>query len=265
MGLAIDTVGFVATNPGATKAATASGGDSFTIRSFAPTDMARLTEVIRQGATEGLVQLLSPLFHDNVRGITFTPSETPTAHLKGERLSQPLKSQDTLVVNIGGGAAEVDAGAFAVWYSNLGGASARLHMWSDIASLVKNVKPLEVDFNTAAAAGQWQDTVITTTENLLHANTDYAVLGYITDVAVCAIGLKGIDTGNLRVCGPGVLRSEVTSQYFADKSDAMGQPYIPVFNAANAANTFLSCMAVETATAVKGQLILAELAQNLPN
>lgn len=265
MGLAIDTVGFVATNPGATKAATASAGDSFTIRAFAPTDFARLVSVRRQGAAEGIVQLLSPLFHDNVRGITFTPSETPTAELKGQRLSQPLKSQDTLVVNIGGGAAEVDAGAFMVFYSNLGGASARLHTWADIASLVKNVKPLEVDFNTAATAGQWADTVITTTENLLHANTDYAVLGYVTDIALLSLGLRGTDTGNLRVTGPGVLRSEVTSSYFADLSDMTGLPCIPVFNAANAANTFISALDVATAAACKGQLILAELSQNLAN
>lgn len=265
MGYAIDTVGFVATNPGASAAAVASIGDSFTIRSFAPTDFARLTSVRRQGVTEGKVQLLSPLFHDNVRGITFTPSESPTAELKGQRLMQPLKSQDTLVVNIGGGAAEVDAGAFSVFYSNLGGASARLHSWADIVSLIKNVKPLEVDFNTAATAGQWADTLITTTENLLHANTDYAVLGFVTDIAVCSMGIKGTDTGNLRVTGPGVVRSEVTSSYFADLAAETGLPQIPVFNAANAANTFLSCLAVAAGAAIKGQLVLAELSQNLAN
>ncbi|MGB7025609.1 MAG: hypothetical protein WBD73_17610, partial [Candidatus Acidiferrales bacterium] len=253
------------TNPGASAAAVASTGDTFQIRNFAATDRALLTSIIRQGATEGLVQLLSPLLHDNVRGITFTPSETPTAVLKGRRLSQPLKAQDLLAINIGGGAAEVDAGAFTVFYTNLPGAAARLHMWSDIAALIKNVKPLEVDFNTNAVGGIWTDTVITTTESLLHANTDYACLGYITDVAVCAFGLKGTDTGNLRVCGPGVLRSEVTSDYFAKLSDETGMPTIPVINAANAGNTFASCLAVAAAAAVKGQLILAELSQNLPN
>jgi len=105
--------------------------------------------------------------------------------------------------------------------------------------------------------------VITTTENLLHANTDYAVLGYIVDVAVCLFGVKGVDTGNLRICGPGVLRSEVTSEYFARLSDETGMPTIPVINSANQGSIFASASAVATGAAIKGQLILGQLSQTV--
>lgn len=263
MGVAIDTVGFVATNPGALAVAAPSTGDSGTVRNFAQTDSALLVELFRQGATEGLVRVRSPLLHDFVRGIMATPSETPSAILLPRRLNQNLHPQDVLTLELGGGAAEVDAGGMQIFYSNVPGAAARLHMWGDVKAIVKNVKPVEVDFNTAAIAGQWQDTAITATENLLHANTDYAVLGYIVDVAVCMFGVKGIDTSNLRVCGPGVLRSEVTSDWFAKLSDDTGLPTIPVINSANQGSIFASCLAVATGAAIKGQLILAELSQNL--
>lgn len=263
MGLAIDTPAFIATNPGASAAATFATGDSGTIRNFSNTDRAILVELFRQGATEGLVSVRSPLLHDAVRGIQYTPSETPSNLLIPRRLNQPLRPQDTLSAFLGGGGAEVDMGGMQVFYSNLPGVNARLHMWADLAPLIVYIKALEVDFNTAATAGQWQDTVIITTENLLHANTDYAVLGYIVDVACCLFGVKGVDTGNLRICGPGSLRSEVTSDYFAKLSDDTGMPIIPVINSANQGAIFASCAAIATGTAIKGQLILGQLAQTV--
>src|SRR5579863_1370037 len=132
MGLAIDTPAFIATNPGASAAGVFVTGDSGVIRNFAGTDRALLAELFRQGVTEGLVAVRSPLLHDAVRGVQFTPSETPSALLIPRRLLQPLRPQDTLSAFIGGGGAEVDMGAMQVWYSNLPGANARLHLWTDI-------------------------------------------------------------------------------------------------------------------------------------
>jgi hypothetical protein len=263
MGLAIDTPVFIATNPGASAAGVFATGDSGVIRNFAGTDRALLAELFRQGVTEGLVAVRSPLLHDAVRGVQFTPSETPSALLIPRRLLQPLRPQDTLSAFIGGGGAEVDMGAMQVWYSNLPGANARLHLWTDIQPLIVYTKAIEVDCTSSATAGQWVDTVITTTENLLHANTDYAVLGYIVDVACCVAGIKGPDTSNLRICGPGVLRSEVTSEYFAQQSFDTGLPYIPVFNSANQGSTYASLAMIATATAVKVQLIVAQLSQTV--
>jgi hypothetical protein len=261
---AIDTVGFAATNPGAAGlAGVPAPGDSFVVRNFAQTNNARLMAIFRQGVTEGMVRVRSALLHDFVRGIMFTPSETPAAMLMPRYATQVLHPQDVLTVEIGGGAAEVDAGAIQIFYDNVPGANARLHAWGDIAGIIKNLKPVEVDFNTAAVAGQWQDTAITTTENLLHANTDYAVLGYLVDVALVAFGVRGIDTSNLRICGPGVLRSEETTNYFVEQSIQTGLPCIPVINSANQGAIFASALAVAVGAAVKGQLILAELAQNL--
>lgn len=264
MGVSIDTVAFYSANPGAgPTVATMAPGDSATIRANNPSGTILLDEVLHQGATEGYVQVRSPRLHDNVRGIRITPSETPLAAGLPWDVGQPLFPQDTLVIELSGGTAETDCGALVVYYSDLSGSEARLHMPADVLPLLEHFVYVEVDFNTAATAGQWADTAINTTEDLLKANRDYAVLGFITDVAVCALGVKGTDTGNYRVCGPGALRSEVTSRYFVWQSEKTGRPYIPVINSANKSNTFLSCQAATANTAVKGQLALALLSHNL--
>lgn len=264
MGLARDTIVFTATNPGASGAvATPNTGDSFTVRNFAPADFALLEQITRQGATEGFVQATSPMLHDDVRGIRFTTAETPSVLTMPKAYGQPLRANDTLAVTISGGTAEVDMGALHVYYSNLIGSSARLHMWGDIAGNIANIKLLEVDFNTSATAGAWVDTLVTTTENLLKANTDYAVLGYLVDVATCVFGVKGQETGNLRVCGPGTTATDDTSNWFADRSEETSRPHIPVFNAANQGSVYVSCASAATSAAVKGQLVLAQLATNL--
>lgn len=264
MGIAIDTIAFSATNPGAGGAvATMAPGDSATVRANNPAGKIVLDQIFRQGATEGFIRIRSPRMHDNVQGIRFIPSETPAAALMPSELSQPLFPQDNLIIEIAGGAAEVDAGAVVIYYSDLAGSEARLKMPGDVLGIIEHVVTVEVDFNTAATAGQWADTAINATFDLLRANRDYAVFGYVTDVAVDAMGIKGTDTGNYRVCGPGVLRSEVTARWFLDQSLRSGIPYIPIINSANKFNTFLSAQAVATATAVKGQLILGLLQHNL--
>ena len=104
----------------------------------------------------------------------------------------------------------------------------------------------------------WLDTAINATEDNLHANTDYAVLGYTIDVACIAVGIKGIDTSNLRVCGPGSTSSIATGDYFWENALRENLPMIPVFNSANNAATFVSALSV-AAAASKVILNCAEL------
>jgi len=72
---AIDTVVGHAANPSSTfTAVTFNSGDSGVVRNFAQTDTAMLERITRVGGTSGAARVLSPLLHDNVRGITFTGS-----------------------------------------------------------------------------------------------------------------------------------------------------------------------------------------------
>jgi len=267
MGLAYDTTLYAAINPGAGGAAgtlTASG-EAASVRNVGQADYASLELITRMGTTAGFVQVASPLFHDAVQGIRITPAESPSVFGIPGVAAQRVQPQDTPVVTISGGAAETDIAALHWYYSNLPGAAARLHSWGDIASLIANLKPLRVAVTTSATIGAWQDTVITTSENLLKANTDYAVLGYMASVAVGVIAVKGPDTGNLRAGGPGSTSELPTTNYFAYLSQQRALPFIPVINAANAGATFVSTCAATASVAATVTLILAQLSSNLPN
>src|SRR6266851_1774009 len=60
---------------------------------------------------------------------------------------------------------------------------------------IQSVKSIEVDATTNIIGSGWLDTAINATEDVLHANTDYAILGYDTETACTAVAFKGIDTG----------------------------------------------------------------------
>jgi hypothetical protein len=263
---AIDTVVGHAANPSTTfTGVTFNSGDSGAVRSFNPTDSCWLERITRSGTTSGAARVLSPLLHDNVRGITFTSPESPAVHLMPRGHGQRVYPQDTLTVQVTGGTGETDLVALSLYYTNLPGATARLHNWADINPLIAFIKPIEVDVTNSATIGIWTDTLINTTEALLKANTDYAILGYVTDTVQCMVGVKGSETGNLRVCGPGTTASDDTSDYFVAWSDREGTPHIPVVNAANIGAIYVSTCDTVASSTPKIQLVAAQLSSNLPN
>lgn len=265
MGLALDVNVGQVTNSVALVNVTPASGDTFTVRNFNNPASARLENIIIKGGQVTTGRVLSPMFHDNVRGITALSAQAPTQFTLPRESGQPLTAQDVLTVQANSGAANSSVIALQSYYSDLPGVSQRLHSWSDIAGLVRSIKPVEVDVVASATIGNWSDTVITATENLLHANTDYALLGYAVDTACAVVAIKGPDTSNLRCGGPGSVLQDTTANYFVELSDYHGAPHVPVFNSANAGSTFVSVVDNAAGTAVKVQLILAELSQTLPN
>ena len=267
MGIAKDTVLYSKVNPGAaaTAFATTASGDPASVRNFAATDMAYLEGMIRRGATSGMARVRSPLLADNVSGIQFFTGETPSVFMLPPEVSQRLQAQDQPIVEGTGGTAETDLIALVIYYTNLLGASARLHSLPDITPLVKNIKALRVAVTSSATIGAWSDTLITASETTLDANTDYAVLGYVTDVALGLVGVKGQDTANLRICGPGTTLAEDTADYFVRLDRLSGRPQIPVVNSANQGALYVSVADSAASTAANITLVLAQLSQNLPN
>jgi hypothetical protein len=267
MGVAIDTVlGFStqgAASPFPTALGTASG-DSFTIRNFDSPATAKLESIIYSAAGAQKVRVKSPMLHDNVTGITFEPAEIPSMHLFPRKVGVPMVAGDTLVVQGGIAAAGTIVGALSIYYSNLLGQSARLHSWADISGNIKNVKSVEVDLG-AIAVGAWTDTLVNATEDQLHAHSDYAVLGYTPNTSVDVLGVKGQETGNLRICGPGNTQTLDLTEYFVAMSEQQGTPHIPVFNADNKGSFYVSAAhhAAVGGGAEHAYLILAELATRL--
>jgi hypothetical protein len=268
MPLAFDSIGFYRTSGGsadtAFQATTVATGDSLTVRSFQNPAQARLERFMYSARTGSAVRVRSPSCHDNVEGLQYFPTQNPSNGLLGEYAPQQLQPQDAMVAEmLVNGTTVTDAAVLGVAYEDLPGISARYHSWQDIAPLLDDLHVLRVTTASGGAGGVWLDTPLTATENLLHANTDYAVLGYITDTALCAVGLKGIDTGNLRVCGPGVLDVNITRDYFIRQSNNYGRPRIPVFNAANAPSTYVTAFHLSTPSNVNVSLICVQLTQRV--
>ena len=259
----IDTVLGQVTNSVALTNVTLAPGDSLVVRSFAPPNKGLLDNITVKGGQSVTARLTSPYLHDTTRGITVITAQAPSLRTLPRQGGQMLSAQDAMVLQLTSGGANSSIVALHTYYTDLGASDARLHSWGDVGGLITQVKPVEIDVTASATIGQWNDTAITATENLLKANTDYAVLGYSVDVACAVVALKGQDTGNLRISGPGSVLQDVTAEYFIQMDRETGRPYIPVINAANVNNTFVSVADNAASTAVKVQLILAELSQNL--
>jgi hypothetical protein len=265
MGVAIDTVGLAFTS-----AATASNawqrlnpisGDSLTVRNFSPNDRAYLVNILRQGAETNLIRVRSPLLHDNVTGIVSVIGENPGQFSLPPQVLQPLYPQDTLTVELYDNTANAaNVAALQVYYTNLLGSAARLHMPGDIMGIVKSIKSIQVQ--VTATSQTWSEALITATEDLTHANTDYAVLGMTCNLPVAAITIRGIDTGNLRVSVPGTVRTDHAADYFISLSNWTQLPCIPVFNSANKGSTYVGVLANSSLT-VMVSVICAELSQRV--
>ena len=123
--------------------------------------------------------------------------------------------------------------------------------------MMKNLVGVRV--SPTSGAGNWGASVaLNSVTNLLHANTDYAVLGFTSQTPIAAVGLSGVDTGNLRVGGPVLAAPEHDAYLFADLSDKYNTPLIPVINSNNAGA--INIQAAHTASAAKAiDVLLAEL------
>lgn len=264
MGLAIETVAGSVANPGAAVTAVVpSAGDTFTVKNFSQTAYARLVSIHRLGASAGLAQVRSSSLHDDTRGIRVITKENPSVFLLPREIGQSLVASDTLTVEVTGGTAETDLVALTTFYSDLPAGGSRLKSWGDISGMIKNIKPLEVAVANSATKGAWTDTVITTSEDLLHATKDYAVLGYLVDAAVGLVGVKGAATSNMHFVGGGETNSDDSADCFVRLSELSGLPTIPVFNAADKGGFFVSTIDATASTAGNVSLILAELSQSV--
>lgn len=265
---AIDTIAAFQTTVNSTLAAgVMATGDSATIRNFPQGQSCSLLAAYYDDVTTPLAwRVRSPLLHDNVQGIRFNPGSAAPAQLYPFPAQQQFQPQDQLTFELSTAASTGKAlGALMVYYSQLPGAAARLYDWPTVDGLIKNIKPVYVAVGSGAnTAGQWYDLPITTSEDLLHANTDYAFLGATFDVAVSCIAIKGIDTGNLRVAVPGGTNNPFGASYLPYLAQQTGLPVIPVINSANKGSTYMSIIS-SAATGAAGTvtLYLAELARNL--
>jgi hypothetical protein len=263
-GRAVDTVLVFSTQAGASAFPTAlnpTTGDSLTVRGTVGESKAHLMAFITGSDAAGnKFQIKSPLLHDNATGLTWKVPENPSLFLVPEVTGVELNEQDTLAVNGQCGAATTITAGLVIDYDDLRGTDADLYRWSDLRSDIKFIKAVEVQLG-AIVVGAWTDTLITATEDQLHADASYAVLGYTVSPSLDIVGIKGVATGNLRMCGPGFTQSLEISDYFVKMSEQRQTPYIPVFQA-NDRRAFNISAANHAAVGAQGatvSLIVAQL------
>lgn len=266
MGRAIEIVGGFAAAPGAVLTTLTPGtGQSFTVRG---TDTSKGTWLLNAWAfntTAGELRIISPRLHDQVQGIrnrvtaAFVPPLLPGPHTDG--YAQRLYAQDNITVQLSGGVgAEIDNAGLLIAYDDLGGVSGR---FIDVPTLVKvGLNEVTAEVTVAAViTGDWGGAVaINSTFDNLIANTDYAILGGLVDTRGLAVGITGVDFGNLRLGFPAepTLR-QMTNNWFQQLSVDFAAPYIPVFNSANKTATIIDVMTNDAGGAYVINLALVQL------
>lgn len=263
MGLAMEVVTGFATAPSTTfTAVTMGAGNTLTVRNAPFGSKIWLLQAWADNQVAGNLRIRSPKLHDNVQGIRLHVSVSDVKPLLPYGLRQPLIPQDTLIVELTGSgvAGDIESASFLVFYEDLPGTAGRFISEDQLRQAATGIVTVENTLALGTAGGYSGEEAINAEFDLLKANTDYAVLGYIASAECCTIGYRGADTGNLRVGGPGdELGRDVTSQWFLYLARRFGAPMIPVFNSANRAGFLIDGVQDENGTDVTVTTILAEL------
>lgn len=251
-------------NPGATVTAlTADTGDSFTVKFFDASQPAWIVGAWAQEATPGVFRIRSPRLHDPNQGIRLRIGQAVARNLLDETVRQYVVPQDLLTVEGSGGAAETDVFAFLLYYSNLLQNAAHLISVDEYMARMVNISGAEVATTTSATAGQYGGSVaLNATFDNWKRNVDYAILGILSDLAGCVVGITGPDTGQVRIGMPMAVEGLETYDFFVRLAMQTGLPCIPVINAANIGATNIDAAATAVSTAVNFTVIAAELSSS---
>jgi hypothetical protein len=247
MGVGLEVVTSFVTAPGATlTAAVAAAGNSLTVRSADVKSKVSLLETWAFNQVAGTLRIRSPRLHDAVNGIR---TRIPAASVLPKYPCGPqggfpqfLIPQDTLIVEQSGSAVggQIESNSMLVYYQNLPGINARLIDYTTLQKIGINVTTVEATL-TALITGQYGGGLAlnaAANSQQLKANTDYALVGGLTDTRGTTIRVSGVDFGNLGVGFPAEPSiQDILADWFMMHSLNFGIPLIPVFNSANAGGT----------------------------
>ena len=267
MGQCVQVLNFFKQNcSGTTYEALAAGtGDSLTFQNFPDGSRAEVAEIWGvDDAHAAEFSVYATRWHDQTYGIQFeVPSSASTVPVKRswpgspEGANQPIYPSDVMVAQVKCTASDNANMTMVAYYSNLPGVDARLASWDYVRAHTKNLVGIHVA--TTPGAGNWGSTVaLNASDNRLHAGRDYAVLGFTSNLALAAIGIVGVDTGNFRMGGPVIGDPNHDANLFINYAKAYNSALIPVINANNAGSINIQSAHV-SATATVVDVMLAEL------
>lgn len=254
---------------GAFEALTPGTLDSNTFFNIPQGSYARLAEIwVVDTAHAGQLSLVASRFHDQVYAIRSSfPSGTTLApasrmyQVSTPGIDQPIFPSDVLTVQVNATASDNVNCTTVLYYQDIPGISARLATYEEVMSRGGNTVGIELSLTPGS--GNWGTSVaLNSADNRLHANTDYAVLGFTATLPLSAVGLTGIDTGNLRTGGPVLGDGEHDSNLFINYARCYNEALIPIVNSNNAGATSLQAAGPgSSATVVTVQMV--ELDRNI--
>jgi len=241
-----EIVSALATQPNTGLAGTALTGDSLTVKNGKGDIYVMAGWSSRQAA--GFSQLIVPSGHDTTRNYR------AGCAIGVGQLNMPLDmrmkidAQEVIASTIAGSntAGDIELDSFLMYYQDFPGISMKTMTPEQVESKVEKFTTIEASV-TAVATGQYAEEAITVDSDLLKANRDYAVIGMSSRTSAHALTLKAPDFGNVRVGCPGMLRPEVTNQWFFLMSRVHGKPFVPVFNTGNKGQVAVGFCMNETA------------------
>jgi hypothetical protein len=224
-----------ATQPNTGGAAAALSGDSLTIKNALQSAGCDIIAGWATNQTAGFAQVTFPSGHDTTRGYRAGAAAGVNPFLIPLGLRIPVTPQELLSVTLAGSntAGDVEQFSMLIRYGNLPGVTMRTMHARDVEARTSKMTTIEASISSTAGPSYGTAEVITSDSNLLLANRDYAVLGASSRTAVNTIWMQSPDWSNVRIGVPGVLRNEVTTQFFKLLSAAQGEALVPIINSGN--------------------------------
>lgn len=244
--------------PGAAfKEFAAATGQTLAVRTTPEGSQAYLENIWGDAKEGGVVRVRSPRMHDNVQGIRVRVPKENRELLLPYGIKEPLYNQDTITVEGTGEGAFTYGAYLLVRYSVLPGSEGMFRTWAEIQPRIRQVMGVEVSAKTSAVAGQWGGAkALNSSLDQFKRPSEYAILGYLVDVAGGAIAFRGTDIGELRTGGPLEDKPDLTQEWFVRLSEETGQAAIPCFQAANAPTILVEVAQASAAEVTKNVTVL---------
>lgn len=239
-------------------AATAVGNDTLVVKNGERIDVLAAWQT---NQTAGFGQLIFPTAHETTRGYRANvPIGTnPALFAFGSRMR--LEAQEALAPTIAATAVggDVENMTLLLRYNNSPGMDANLITPEEVMRRAEKWTTIENSLASTAGPSYGTPETFIADSDLLKANRDYAIVGMSSRTAVHTIYAQTPDSGNVRFGCPGILRQEITSQWFMLLSRIHGEPLVPVFNSAGKSNSFIGVVTDENAGTFVVDLHLALL------
>lgn len=211
--------------------------------------------------TAGFGQLIFPTAHETTRGYraNVPVGLNPALFAFGSRIR--VEAQETLAPLIAATAVagDVENVSFMLRYNDSPGMDANLITPDEVMRRAEKWTTIENSLASTAGPSYGTPETFIADSDLLKANRDYAIIGITPRTAVHTVYCQTPDGGNVRFGCPGMLRQEVTSQWFMLLSRIHGEPLVPVFNSAGKGNCFVGVVTDENAGTFVVDLHLALL------